>query len=123
MSRKLHYVMSTFGGEPAMFCLTRRRLEIFEVGLEAGSAFEFLRRLLNGTWATRDLVSLLQDAYREHDGNVNLKAHSHVRAVIEKNGPGHYVGLAAKIIEAALFGIPEKDAVFDEAKQLTGEAG
>lgn len=114
----MDHVKATFGGKPAVFYLSRKSLQY---GIH-GDAYDLLRRFISGHWNVQELHRVLRDAYRDGEGKVDHSGAAHVSDVLNKNGPGHYVALAAKTLEAALFGIPEKNAVFDEAKQLAGEA-
>ncbi len=102
------HVDATFGGATVRFRMGPNRLEWFE--RSNGSARGRLQRFLQNAWTVADLKAVLTTAHPDM-----LQSFQAVDAVVARNKPGTYVGLATTILVAALTGIDAESAVFDEA--------
>lgn len=103
------YVDSKFNGRPVRFRLGPRALDWFET--LHGSASATLRRFTTSGWTIADLRAVLGSSHpRRHRG-----AEAEIAAAIAANRPATFAPLAVLILAAALAGIPEKDARFDES--------
>ena len=103
------YVDSTFGGRPVRFRLGPRALDWFET--LHGSAAATLRRFTSSAWTIADLRAVLASSHpKRHRG-----ADADIEAALAANRPATYAPLATLILAAALAGIPEKEAKFNEA--------
>lgn len=131
----VNHIDAKFGGEYIRFDL-RDEMVALEVSL-AGGAYACLNRLVSGEWVLRDVQLVLSAAIPERHSGINPRSPEasirrmnrsmkslgfasgvfdspFVLEVLKKNPPARYAVLAMKIVEAALFGIAEDQASFDE---------
>lgn len=102
-------IAATFGGASATFCIPDGpRTEAVLIG--PLSPFRLYQSLASGDWSPFDVRFILTFAF----GGRGAVYSPEVNAVMRRSAPGVYAPLAAKILEAYLFGIPATDAEFDE---------
>lgn len=131
----VNHIDAKFGGDYIRFDL-RDELVALEHSLNGG-AYACLNRLVGGQWVLRDVQLVLSAAIPERHSGINPRSSvasirrmnrsmkslglpmqvfdsPFVLDVLKKNPPARYAVLAMKIVEAALFGIAEDQASFDE---------
>lgn len=131
----VNYIDAKFGREYIRFDL-RDELVALEHSLASG-AYACLNRLVSGEWVLRDVQLVLSAAIPERHSGIDPRSAEagfrrvsrsmkslgmplrvldspFVLEVLKKNPPARYAVLAMKIVEAALFGIAEEQAFFDE---------
>lgn len=130
-------VRAVFGGENLVFRLPRERLTMFEHF--TGKSVALLHQQLTGGFATiSDILSVLEASAPHGWGNrgsMNIAGFgaaglmrglsagpaSKVEQVLRDNPPMRYLILAQGVLTAALFGLPEEVAKFDESEEPTDE--
>jgi len=127
---KVNHVDAVFGGKQVRFAIERADIEAFE-RLAGVPAFALLQKLANGTWSVGDLKIVLNFASmpdsRRHflrkAAKIGLLSPAlmvppglvtDVDKVLNTAAPAPFAVLAMKVLEAALFGLPEDQATFDE---------
>lgn len=122
-------VKARFGGHDLVFKLPREKLPLFENSV-GRPAQVILRDLTNGFATVNDIITVLESSAPRGWGNrggvaiVGLNAAltrglgtappSKVEQVLRDNPPMRYSILAQGILAAALHGLPEDVATFDE---------
>lgn len=131
------FVNAYFNGELREMRLRRDLVAAFEHET-GGSAFNLLRRLTSGVWTRTDVqivleYALISDAAAARMIKLGragfmgrLPVHpsagkSAACAVLDRSPLAPYAVLAARILEAALYGLKPADANFDERQEI-GEA-
>ena len=117
MNERVSHVDAVFGGERMRFELLRDELVSFEV-LAGAPAMTVLGHYLAGGWSMRELVTTLRFA---HPAGY-LRSGEAVASALRERGPAIYLQLAARVLEAALMGVPPVLGVFDEASIDRDEA-
>jgi hypothetical protein len=107
------FVAATIRGKPVKFRLGPKRLEAFEA--MHGSAIAALSAFRGGRWTVADLRNVLAAAWPGKAAWTGT-AHAEIEAAFAANRPATYAPLATLILAAALAGIREEDATFDEAE-------
>lgn len=110
-------ITAIFGGQRVVFSLPDGpRTETVFAG--RFSPFKLYQALAAGEWSAFDVRFILTFAY----GGRGLVYSPEVDAVMRRAPAGIYAPLAAKILEAHLFGIALLDADFDEQSALSEPA-
>lgn len=139
--KKADGIAARFGGRQVTFRIDRRDLPAFEKMLAIPAPL-MLRRLLAGEWTVEGLSRVLRFAAlpesalqimrrgRYAGGHiistdtlcalVDARGPKWVDAVLGKHPPADYVPLGAGVIGAALFGIDEAEATFDDGVPAGG---
>jgi hypothetical protein len=123
------YVDAKFGGQEIRFQLAHDGRAVAYLEHAIGSPFAVYKRLAAGNWTVRDVSAVLSFAHPDFTPvlvsqvpGMPFPAHEIVADTLETNPSGIFVGLAAKILEAFLMGLPEGRATFDESKPYGEEA-
>tara|TARA_R100000365_G_C2748298_1_gene79445 strand:+ start:6791 stop:7213 length:423 start_codon:yes stop_codon:yes gene_type:complete len=137
--KNVRHVNAVYNGKKHRFELQRGHIAAFELALQ-GSAYAALQRFVNGEWTFRDVeltLSFSYDGLSETDAKIARMVREMdsmgltgspmmhrtdftVTKVLRDKGPAPYAELAANILAAALMGLSEEDAVFDDGS--LGEA-
>lgn len=107
---KVDHVDATFSGEPIRFRIPPENLPGFEAVIH-GSAYQCFTRFAGGWWTLADVEAVLTAALPCQPSRSTSRP---VQAALRSRPPAVYAVLATKILEAALFGIDDAVAVFDE---------
>lgn len=120
MSRVDH-VVAQFGGRERVFRYPRSSglTNLNPHMREDFSPYAAFQRFGLGQWTFEDLVRVLSP---KSDPFGLYRPSSEITDVLIKNGPGNYAPLAARVLEAGLFGIAAEAAVFDEREPFKGAA-
>lgn len=132
-------VSAKFGGRAVTFKIDRRDLPSFEA-MTGASAFATFRRIVNGDWAVADLSRVLRFAALGEktikqlrsqavgktlvsggiaiDGFVDARSPAWVNEALTTQPPAQYAALAVNVLGAALFGVDDEDAMFDDGVPL-----
>lgn len=112
---KLDHVTARFGGAQRVFRYPRQPGGIthYAVMSDGFSPYACFQRLSAGAWTILDLLRVLSPL---QPGEIVYVPDREIAAAIELGGPGNYAPLAARVLQAALFGIEAKDARWDERK-------
>jgi hypothetical protein len=123
------FVTAKFGGQEIKFQLAHNARAVAYLETAIGSPFAVYKRLAAGNWTVRDVSAVLSFAHPDfapvlisNVPGIPFPAHKAVADALEKNPAGIFAGLAAKILEAFLFGLPEARATFDEGNPFGEEA-
>lgn len=106
---KVDHVDAVFGGEQLRFRLAPEALPVFEREIR-GSAHQCFLKISGGFWTFAEVEAVLAAALpapRRADGSI-------IQRALCSRPPAAYAILAAWILEAALFGIEDSLAIFDE---------
>ena len=113
MSAKQDFIDARFDGRKVRFQIPRS--EIAPMALHTfgiSSPFEQLQKFAAGTWTVQQVEAVLNCSYAGRcSGYVPA-----VQEVLSSKPPGIYAPLAAKVLEAYLFGIDKERGAFDERK-------
>jgi len=115
---KVNYVRATFGGKEVEFRLKRDdfHIRLLEAAAHAG-IYEMMRAFLTGTWRIDQLKAVLYGSHPNGGlGGLSSVTRDVIDRVLVDSGAGVYAVLAAKILEAHLFGLDPSEAVFHEAQ-------
>ena len=119
---KQDHITARFGGRDVTLKIRRDMIERYGemLGLPAQLYAQYTR-LASGQWTIEDVRAPILAGLAGANGNWPIHHIATVDAVLRRNGPGHYVGLAARVIEAALFGVDDAGAHWNE-DAILGEA-
>jgi hypothetical protein len=123
------FVTATFGGQAIKFQLAHDARTVAYLEHAIGSPFAVWKRLAAGNWTVRDVSAVLSFAHPDfapvlvsNVPGLPFPAPEAVADAVQRNPAGIFAGLAVKILEAFLFGLPEERATFDEGKPFGEEA-
>lgn len=125
------HINALFDGRQCVLRLRRDVLRLFERDLN-GSAFDLLRRLTGGQWTRRDVELVLEyatmtDKQADHLAGMPVVVSTglgmsnrggSVANLLNTRPIAPYAVLAARVLEATLYGIAAEDAGFDERAEL-----
>lgn len=131
----LNSIRATILGTEYRLTVRRDSLSILDAVL-GGSAFAVLKKFETGTWSTADVELVLSFALHGPTPMERLFARlasaphpderrataPEIAAAIGRNGPGSYADLAALTLSAALFGIAEADATWNDEAEVADAA-
>jgi hypothetical protein len=108
-------ITARLGGREVALEIRRDLLEKFGqmLGLPEQLYAQYTR-LATGQWTIEDVRAPILAGFAGANGGWPIHHEATVDPVLRKNGHGHYVGLAARVIEAALFGVEPDAARWDE---------
>ena len=110
---KVDHVTARFGGEQRVFRFPRSPGGVVHHApmTDGFSAYACYQRLAAGVWTFHDVLRVLSPL---PPGQMIFVPDPSIVAVIEAGGPGTYAPLAARILEAALFGVSAPASRWDE---------
>ncbi len=108
---KSNSVTAHFGGGTHVFRFPRVQPGHGTPFADTFSPYGALQRLAAGVWTMDDLLRVLSP---RTDAFTPWRADPDIVAVIEAGGPGTYAPLAARVLEAALFGVQPSAEAWDE---------
>lgn len=112
MASKIDYVTLVEGGKAVNFKI--RDLRRFEVlaQLKYGGAYAMFRTIGRGDWTIDLLEHVLTVGYQGANGGTDLVTPPYVSELLQKF-PGYYAPVAARVLEAALFGLEPEEATIE----------
>lgn len=115
---KVDHVDALFGGERIRFRVAAADLPSLEA-LLGGSAYQCFTKFAGGFWTLAELETVIAFAWPSPDGGergagIPADARLSVQRTLRSVPPGIYAALAMRILDAALFGLDETAACFDE---------
>lgn len=116
---KVDHVDALFGGERIRFRVAPADLPSLEA-LLLGSAHQCFTKFAGGFWTLAELETVIAFAWPSPDdaaprgAGIPVDARLSVQRTLRRVPPGIYAELAMRILEAALFGLDQAAARFDE---------
>lgn len=139
--KKTDRVTAKFGGRDMTFVLERELLQFFEAAIGEAAQVR-LSKIIHGFATTKEIREVVEYAAPEALGRkvpvsaggvevvkmrfaldaIRPERRTWVAGVFDKNGPMKYAVLAQGILAAALHGLPESAAHFDEDEEADDAA-